>query len=111
MWLLSSWCGVWLCCLGTTFVCRRRGTIFICMRSIQTNKIYSINDKKSNQWSSLCCKNRSYKYSSHNSNIKCVNSTIKYTNFEPIHYAINLNVVSSFMIFNDFDYMFLLMYR
>ena len=35
-------------------------------------------------------------------------STIKYIGFESIHYAINMDVVSLFMIFSDFDYMFLL---
>ena len=44
-------------------------------------------------------------YYSHNSNIKCVNSTIKYIGFESIHYIINLEHVSSFMIFCDLDYM------
>ena len=45
-------------------------------------------------------------YSSYNSNVKCVDLTIKFIGFEPIHYAIKLDVVSSSMIFNDFDYMF-----
>ena len=49
-------------------------------------------------------------YSSYNSNIKCVGSTIKYISFESIHYTINMNIVSSFMVFNDVDYMFLLRY-
>ena len=49
-------------------------------------------------------------YSSHNSNIKCVDSIIKCIGFESFHYVINLDVVSSFMIFNDFDSMFLSMY-
>ena len=44
------------------------------------------------------------------SDIKCVDSIIKYIDFEPFHYAINLDVVSSFVVFNDFDSMFLLMY-
>ena len=35
-------------------------------------------------------------YFSHNSNIK-------YVNFEPIYYAINLDVVSFSMIFSEFD--------
>ena len=43
-------------------------------------------------------------------NIKCVGSTIKCIGFEPIHYAISLDVVSFFMIFSDFDFMFLSMY-
>ena len=42
-------------------------------------------------------------YSSYNSNIKYVDSTIKYIGFESFYYAINLDVVSSFMIFKDFD--------
>ena len=54
--------------------------------------------------------NLSHKYSSHNSNIKCVESTINYVDFQPIHYTINLDVISSFMIISEFDYMFLLMY-
>ena len=49
-------------------------------------------------------------YSSHNNNIKCIDSTIKYIDFESFHYTISLYVVSSFMVFSDFDYMFLLMY-
>ena len=49
-------------------------------------------------------------YYSHNSNIKCVNSTFKYIDFDSFHYAINLNVVSSFMIFSGFNYMFLSIY-
>ena len=49
-------------------------------------------------------------YSSHNSNIKYVGSNIKCIGFESIHYAINFDVVSSFMIFSDFDFMFLLMH-
>ena len=36
------------------FVYRHRVT-FICMKVIQTSKVDSINDKKSIQWSSICC--------------------------------------------------------
>ena len=43
-------------------------------------------------------------HSNHNSNIKCLGSTIKYIDFELIHYGINLNVVSS-SVFSDFDSM------
>ena len=53
--------------------------------------------------------NWSNRYYSHNINIKYVISTIKCIDFESIDYA-NLDVVSSFMIFSDFDYMFLYMY-
>ena len=49
-------------------------------------------------------------YFSHNNNIICVDSTINCIGFEPIHYTVNLDVVSSPMIFNDFDFMFLSMY-
>ena len=51
----------------------------------------------------------SNRYYSHNINIKYVSSTIKCIDFESIDY-VNLDVVSSFMIFSDFDYMFLYMY-
>ena len=46
------------------------------------------------------------KYYSYNSNIKCVDSIIKCIGFESFHYFINMKVVSSFIIFSDFDYMF-----
>ena len=49
-------------------------------------------------------------YFSHNSNIKYVNSTIKYIDIETIHYAINMDIVSSFIVFSDFDYLFISMY-
>ena len=39
--------------LGVVFVCRHRGAVFICVKAIQTSKVYIINDKKSNQWSSI----------------------------------------------------------
>ena len=46
-------------------------------------------------------------YSSRNSNIKCVGLIIKCMDFESIHYTIyNLDAVSSFIVFSDFDYMF-----
>ena len=49
-------------------------------------------------------------YASHNNNIKYVYSTIKYINFWLIHYAINLYIVSSFIIFSDFDLIFFFIY-
>ena len=39
-------------CISTTFVCRCHGATFICGRLIQTIKVYPINDKILNQWSS-----------------------------------------------------------
>ena len=48
-----------------------------------------------------------HKYYSYNNNIKCVDSTIKY-NFKSSHYAINLNIVSFFFVYSDFDSIFLL---
>ena len=41
---------------------------------------------------------------------KHIQTTIKCIGFEPIHYAINVDDVSSFMGFSKFDYMFLIMY-
>ena len=38
------------------FVCRRYGATFIYVKAIQMIKIYLINDKKSNKWSSICYK-------------------------------------------------------
>ena len=49
-------------------------------------------------------------YSSHNNNIKCVDSTIKCIGFESIHYVITSDVVSFFMVFRDFNFTFLSMY-
>ena len=49
-------------------------------------------------------------YFSHNSNFKYEGSTINCVGFELIYYVINLDVVSSSMIFSNFDFMFLLMY-
>ena len=46
--------------------------------------------------------NWSQKYYSHNSNIKCVDLTIKYIDFESFHYAINLDVILSYMVFNGY---------
>ena len=48
--------------------------------------------------------NLNHKYYSHNINIKYIESIIKCIDFEPIHYVINLNVVSSSIIFSDFNY-------
>ena len=45
-------------------------------------------------------------YYNHNSNIKCIGSTIICISFEPIYYSFNLDVVLSFMIFNNFNSMF-----
>ena len=46
-------------------------------------------------------------YYSHNSNVKCVDLIIKCIYFESFRYVINLNIILSFMIFNNFDYIFL----
>ena len=44
-------------CLSVAFDCRVHGATFICVKAIQTSKIYQISDKKSNQWLSICYKN------------------------------------------------------
>ena len=54
--------------------------------------------------------NMNHRYSSHNNTIKPAGLTIKCIGFDPIHYAINLDVFSSFIVFNDFDFIFLSIY-
>ena len=51
-----------------------------------------------------------HRYSSHNINIRYLGSTIKNIGFKPVYYVINLNIVSSFMIFSDFDFILESMY-
>ena len=55
-------------------------------------------------------RNWSHRYSNHNSNVKCVDLTNKCICFKSFHYSIDLDVVSSFVGFSDFDYMFISMY-
>ena len=45
-------------------------------------------------------------YTSHNYNNKCLDSIIKYISFDPIHYIINLDDISLFTVFSNFDSMF-----
>ena len=54
--------------------------------------------------------NWNHRYSSHNSNTKYVGSIINDISFELIHYAINLDIDLFFIIFSDFDFIFLSMY-
>ena len=49
-------------------------------------------------------------YFIHNSNIKCIGLTIKCICFELIYYAISLDAISSFVVYSDFDSIFLSMY-
>ena len=71
------------------------------------SKIYTIRDHKSNQWSSVCII----------TGVKFILIAIVITglnyqmiNFKSFYYAINLDVVSLFVGFNDFDYIFISMY-
>ena len=57
---------------------------------IKTNQIMIVN----------MLQNWSHMYSSHY-------MIIKYVSFKPIHYVINLNIVSFFKVFNEFDYVFI----
>ena len=110
MWLSSFWCGGWLYCYTTTFWFSSLWCdTYLCLGDLDEQ---SISDQRQEIKSLVVniLQNWSHRYSSHNSNIKCVGSTIKCTGFESIHYAINLNIVSSFMGFNDFDSIFLSMY-
>ena len=75
-YFLSSSCGVYLC--------------------LSDSNKQSISDQRNQINSHQYLQNWSRRYSSHNSNIKCVG-------FESIHYAINLNVILSSMIFSEFD--------
>ena len=76
--------------------------VYLCLGDLNEQSIYD----QRQEFKSIVIgmlQNLSQMYSSHNNNIKCIG-------FESFHYFINLNVVSSFMIFNGFDYMFLSMY-
>ena len=73
-------------------------------------KVHTIRDKKIKSMIVSMLQKWSQRYSSHNSNIKCVDLTIKCIGFESFHYAINLDVVSSFVVFSDFNYIFISMY-
>ena len=89
---------------------RHRDTTFICVLVIQASKLYRIKDKKIKSMVICMLQNFSLMYYSHNSNIKYVNSTIKCIGFKSIHYVINFDVVSFFVVFNDFNSMFLSMH-
>ena len=49
-------------------------------------------------------------YYIYNSNIKYIDLFIKYIIFELINYIINTNAISFFIVFIDFDSIFLLIY-
>ena len=83
--------------------------VYLCLGDLNEQNIYDQRQEIKSMIVSML-QNWSQRYSSHNSNIKCVDSTIKCIGFESFRYAINLDVVSSFMIFSGFDYMFLSMY-
>ena len=110
MWLSSFWRGAWL----SSFLCNvcllsLWCDIYLCEGDSNEQSIYNqLQENKSmiinmlHNWNNLYC--------NHNSNIKCVASTIKCIGFELIYYAVNLDIVSSFMVFSDFNYMFLPIY-
>ena len=89
---MLSWCDVYLCLVNSD-----EQSIYDQRQEI---KLMVVN----------MLQNWNNRYSSNNSNIKYIGSTIKCIAFESIHYAINLDVVSSFVVFNDFDFMFLSIY-
>ena len=72
----------------------------------------SIHDQRQEVKSMIISMMQNYNnwYSNHNNNIKYVDSTIKCIGFQLFDYTISLNVVSSFVVFSDFDYMFLLIH-
>ena len=73
-------------------------------------KLDPIKDNKSNQWLLVYCRIEVISIIVVIVNIKRVSSTIKYVGFKPIHYTINLDVVSSIIVFSGFDYEFLSIY-
>ena len=90
MWLLLlSWCGrydnlVFVIVVRHLFVFGR----FERVKYIRSTIRNQINGRQH-------AAEQSQRYSNHNSNIKCIDSTIKCIGFESFHYAINLDVVSS----------------
>ena len=85
-----------VCCrLGVAFVYRCHDALFIHVRAVQMSKIYSITDKKSNQWSSIYCRTGIISIIV-TIVITNMRSTIKCIGFESVRYTINLDVVSSF---------------
>ena len=76
--------------------------VYLCLSNSNEQNMY---DKRQEIKSIIVrmLKNRNQRYSSHNSNIKCVDPTT-------IKCIAYLEVVSSFMIFSSFDSMFLLIY-
>ena len=75
--------------------------LFVYGRFRQDKHIRSYKNNKNQIMIVKMLQNYSHKYSSHYSII------IKCINFEHIHYGINLNIISSFIFFNKFDYVFL----
>ena len=83
--------------------------VYLCLGDPNEQNIYDQRQKIKSIVVSML-KNLNERYCSHNSNIKYVDSIIKYIDFESFHYGFRLNVVLSFMVFNGFDFMFLSMY-
>ena len=110
VWLLSSWYYRWLC--------RPSPTVWFSSSWCNVYLYFGDSDKQSkyNQRQEIksmvisILQNLSHRYSNPNSNVKCVDSTIKCKGFELFHNAINMDVVSSVMISSDFGYMFISMY-
>ena len=75
-----------------------RCEVYLCLDDSNEQSIYNQTQEIKSMIINML-QNYNYVYSSHNSNIKYVSSTIKWINF-----------VLSFMIFNDFDFMSISMY-
>ena len=108
VWLSSSWCSGWLYRLSATFWFSSLWCgVYLCLGNSDKQTIYDQRQEIKSMIINMV-QNWNHMYFSHNSNIKYIGSTIKC--IESIRYAINLDVVSFFMIFSDFDFMFLSMY-
>ena len=91
-------CGL-LCCLSTMFWFSSSWcSVYLCLSDLDEQSIYN----QRQEIKLIVVKmllNWSHRYFSHNSNINCVGSIIKYIDFVLIHYTIILDVV---FIFYDF---------
>ena len=94
VWLSSSWCDEWLCRLRTTvWFSSSCCSVYLCLDDSNEQSIYDKRQEIKLMVVNIL-QNWSQRYSSHNNNIKCIDSSIKCISFESFHYAINLDVVS-----------------
>ena len=75
----------WLCCLSTTvWFSSSWYDIFLCLGDLDKQNMYDQRQEVKSMVVSML-KNWSHRYSSHNSNIKCIDSTIKCIDFASLN--------------------------